>query len=232
MVLQRKRSLLLGLGRAMTLLALLGVIAAAPPTASATGMLDQQFAPASTNGSAGATSSHLVAQTFKAGITGGLDQVDLLLGTPADTAEPLTVQIRTLSGGVPSGTVLAQEEVADSAVPEVADWVSVPFSPPAPSTAGTQYAIVLSSSAPGSGYRWLGHTAGGYADGAGLGSFNGGATWENLGGAGQVDNVFKTYVTPAPTSKDQCKKNGWKNFPQFKNQGQCVSFVERQSQTA
>lgn len=29
----------------------------------------------------------------------------------------------------------------------------------------------------------------------------------------------------APTTKDQCKKDGWKLFPQFKNQGSCVSFV-------
>jgi glucuronoarabinoxylan endo-1,4-beta-xylanase len=30
-----------------------------------------------------------------------------------------------------------------------------------------------------------------------------------------------------PTSKDQCKNGGWKNFtnPAFKNQGDCVSFV-------
>jgi hypothetical protein len=33
--------------------------------------------------------------------------------------------------------------------------------------------------------------------------------------------------TPPPTSKDQCKKDGWKSFnnPSFKNQGDCVSFV-------
>ncbi len=30
---------------------------------------------------------------------------------------------------------------------------------------------------------------------------------------------------PLPTSKDQCKNNGWRNFPGFKNQGDCVSFV-------
>jgi hypothetical protein len=29
-----------------------------------------------------------------------------------------------------------------------------------------------------------------------------------------------------PTSKDQCKDGGWRDFPQFKNQGDCVSFVE------
>jgi hypothetical protein len=30
---------------------------------------------------------------------------------------------------------------------------------------------------------------------------------------------------PLPTSKDQCKNDGWRNFPGFKNQGDCVSFV-------
>jgi hypothetical protein len=29
-----------------------------------------------------------------------------------------------------------------------------------------------------------------------------------------------------PTSKEQCKNGGWQNFPQFQNQGECVSFVE------
>ena len=28
-----------------------------------------------------------------------------------------------------------------------------------------------------------------------------------------------------PTSKDQCKNGGWKTFPGFKNQGDCVSYV-------
>ena len=32
-------------------------------------------------------------------------------------------------------------------------------------------------------------------------------------------------VQRPPTSKDQCKHGGWKNFPQFKNQGACVRFV-------
>jgi len=30
---------------------------------------------------------------------------------------------------------------------------------------------------------------------------------------------------PLPASKAQCKNGGWRNFPDFKNQGQCVSFV-------
>jgi hypothetical protein len=35
-----------------------------------------------------------------------------------------------------------------------------------------------------------------------------------------------------PTSKDQCKHGGWRNFPQFKNQGQCIAFVNHQARQA
>jgi hypothetical protein len=28
-----------------------------------------------------------------------------------------------------------------------------------------------------------------------------------------------------PASKEECKHGGWRNFPQFKNQGQCIAFV-------
>ena len=32
---------------------------------------------------------------------------------------------------------------------------------------------------------------------------------------------------PVPTSKDQCKNGGWRNYgTTFKNQGQCVEFVQ------
>ena len=32
-----------------------------------------------------------------------------------------------------------------------------------------------------------------------------------------------------PTSKAQCKHGGWRNYPQFKKQGQCVAFVVKQA---
>jgi len=34
-------------------------------------------------------------------------------------------------------------------------------------------------------------------------------------------------AVPLPTSKEQCRNGGWRRFPGFKNQGQCVAFVER-----
>jgi hypothetical protein len=39
------------------------------------------------------------------------------------------------------------------------------------------------------------------------------------------DIVVTDAQPPLPTSKEQCKKGGWRNFPQFKNQGQCIAFV-------
>jgi hypothetical protein len=39
--------------------------------------------------------------------------------------------------------------------------------------------------------------------------------------------VTLTYTPAVPTSIEQCKKSGWKNFgSMFKNQGQGVKFVE------
>jgi hypothetical protein len=43
----------------------------------------------------------------------------------------------------------------------------------------------------------------------------------NVGGVEVID------AQPLPTSRDQCKNGGWRNFPGFKNQGDCVSFVAK-----
>jgi hypothetical protein len=42
-------------------------------------------------------------------------------------------------------------------------------------------------------------------------------------------DLVVTDVQPFPTSKDQCKNGGWRNFPDFKNQGQCIRFVRHQA---
>jgi hypothetical protein len=38
-----------------------------------------------------------------------------------------------------------------------------------------------------------------------------------------TQSLFVDCSTPA--SKQECKNGGWRNFPQFKNQGQCIAFV-------
>lgn len=39
------------------------------------------------------------------------------------------------------------------------------------------------------------------------------------------DRTFIIQFVRTPTSRKQCKKGGWRTFPQFRNQGDCVSFV-------
>ena len=54
-----------------------------------------------------------------------------------------------------------------------------------------------------------------------------GADW----GENRLDETFTSSLAEPvpivePTSKDQCKKGGWKAFPQFKNQGRCIASVK------
>jgi hypothetical protein len=43
--------------------------------------------------------------------------------------------------------------------------------------------------------------------------------------SGLAQNFTVADTNPLPTSKAQCKNNGWRNYGTFKNQGDCVSFV-------
>ena len=43
--------------------------------------------------------------------------------------------------------------------------------------------------------------------------------------AGDPHFVAVTPQPRVPITKGQCKNGGWRNFPGFKNQGDCVSFV-------
>ncbi len=60
----------------------------------------------------------------------------------------------------------------------------------------------------------------------------GGAAAPATAGFGFLIDNFSTFSGPIlvgpPTNKDQCKKDGWKTFnnPTFKNQGQCIKYVE------
>jgi hypothetical protein len=40
-----------------------------------------------------------------------------------------------------------------------------------------------------------------------------------------IGDITVIDAQPFPTSKDQCKNGGWRNFPQFKNEGLCIAFV-------
>lgn len=54
-----------------------------------------------------------------------------------------------------------------------------------------------------------------------------GLTGLNSGNSGGYFDYFEL-IFPTPSHMDECKKGGWESFttPTFKNQGECVSFVQ------
>jgi Bacterial Ig-like domain (group 1) len=187
-----------------TILAVLGAgLALAPAAANATGTLDQQQTDTSGGAELIGDLGHIsAAQTFTAGLSGALDQVDLFLlksggGSPSPTL-PLTVEIRTVDGGgAPSATVLASALVPASSVPACCSGAFVPvaFTLPAAVVAGTQYAIVAYTADSVGGYFWPFSSGDVYTGGAHWFSLRSPpTTWTTLGGS---DLAFKTYVTVA-----------------------------------
>ena len=167
------------------------------PGIALAGTLDQQQ-PGNNGTYNGIDSSVSFAQSFTAGVSGGLDQVDLYLSAPPTPASPLNVEIRDFYVGAPGGIVLASHSLPASSFS--AGFVSVKFATPAPVVAGTQYAIVAYTSSPGSNpYLWFETTTNPYAGGnkfAGTSPPSLG-TWTPFAG---TDFAFKTYVVPPVTT--------------------------------
>ena len=174
--------------RALLASAVLAGVLLAPATAGA-GVPDQQQQDTS-GGVTPVVPSRSFAQTFTAGITGNLDQVDLFL--VGGLTYPLTVEIQAVSGGLPNGTVLASASVPAASVPdESGSWIPIPIGPVAV-TAGTQYAIVASVTPPppdSDFYGWSRSSSDVYADGTALMS-EAGMGWFLM----PFDQAFRTYV--------------------------------------
>jgi hypothetical protein len=170
------------------------------PNPARAGTLDQQqptVAPMALN----AHSTQSVAQTFTAGLSGKLDQVDLNLNMSGSPPVPLTVDLRDVSGGLPGNAILASQSVLSSGVVAFpgSGWVSFVFSTPAPVTAGAQYAIVAHSAAvfPET-YAWSqGMGTDPYAGGSAYLASPPTAPWMPVP-IGPPDFAFKTYVVPQP----------------------------------
>src|SRR5215213_8887946 len=128
----------------------LGVLALAPAGAWAQ-TLDQQqpsFAAGSQRITGPSRGPDSLAQTFTAGLSGGLDRVDLALAQASiPSVGPLTVEIRNVDdSGAPGTDVLASIDVPAESVPiggnDALAFVEVQFDSPADVAAGGQYAIV------------------------------------------------------------------------------------------
>jgi hypothetical protein len=176
---------------------MLGV--AMPMAAQAVGVLDQSQEQADGNDIA-MVGSQAGFQTFTAGRTGDLAQVDLLLtrfGAPGN----LAVEIRDVEAGLYNSPLIASATVADQSLdtdPYSFEWAPVALAPTVPVQAGHHYAIVLrdggSSNFPSEFFGWGQSDVDPYAGGVG-GSTFGPTEWYP---AQAVDYGFRTYVVPAP----------------------------------
>jgi hypothetical protein len=208
-------------------LLLCGSAAAAPGP-----VVDQSF---TTPGGATASINDccaLVAQTFTAGRDGLLAGVNVDTRNPVFTVPSLRVSIRNVEGSVPGETVLATT-ITPTALNPLSRLITFPQTVQV--RAGVMYAIVINvENPPTSVAAWDGATGNPYPRGAACGKYKPGVLTEDwfcytpefgFPSFAWFDNHFRTYVTAAPTTKDDCKNGGWRNFGVFKNQGDCVSFV-------
>ncbi len=184
--------------RTVLIMAVAGVAALIPAAGASAGTLDQQQT-ISNFGGLQVNSTNSKAQTFIAGLTGQLDQVDLAISGMSVTT-PLTVQIRDGSATAPGATVLASALVPTSAVTSSESFVPITFASPASVTAGTQYSIVAFNDSDG----WFWYSGqlpitSAYPGGSLYGSSNGPpATGPWSAGNPDADFEFKTYVAPPP----------------------------------
>jgi hypothetical protein len=169
-------------------------VAVVVPSLARAGTLDQQQL-------TGAIFSASVqeGQTFTAGLSGALDQVDLNLFK--DVAGCVaTLEIRAVSGGVPTSTVLASTQVDPTTIAtSPGGFVPITFAAPASVSAGTQYAYVLTAPCNTTADRIWSREASSNPSGpyAGGQSFLG----PPLEAEPTFDKQFKTYVLvlPQPT---------------------------------
>ena len=187
--------------RTFLITAVAAAAALIPAAGASAGTLDQQQT-LSNFGGLQVDENNAKAQTFTAGLSGELDQVDLAL-TGTSVTTPLTVQIRDGSATAPGGTVLASASVPTSAVTSgVESFVPITFASPASVTAGTQYSIVALNDMVIPGWFWSTgqtDTTSPYEGGRSYFDPNGppgAGPW--FEGNTEVDFVFKTYVTPPP----------------------------------
>jgi hypothetical protein len=137
------------------------------------------------------------AQTFTAGRSGILYQVDLNLRTPfGGYGQDVIVQIRSVDPtGAPSNVILASATVPAASITANPEWVSVPLTPGARSLAGARYAIVVGTAPPGPFhcvcYVWGDAFSDVYPKGDGYASSDAGLTWPSHS---VNDAAFRTYV--------------------------------------
>jgi hypothetical protein len=159
--------------------------------------IDQQNTTLSGSG-VGISITNWGGQTFTAGLTGKLAQVDINLfcSTCTGTSPNLTLSLRATSGNLPMGADIASATVAGNNS-GASSFFTATFSSPPTITAGAVYAIIIRPTAnPSAGtYAITRSSTNVYAGGQRVNSADSGGTWTAPLTAGQTtDAGFKTYI--------------------------------------
>ncbi len=154
--------------------------------------IDQQNTSVTNSGPAFDSTSWF-GETFTAGATGLLSQVDVNLFCSActGTSPNITVSIRNTSSNLPTGADIATTTIPGTSSGAAA-YLSAVFASPANVTAGTQYAIVVrAASNPSAGtYAYVVSSGNAYTAGRQVTSSNSGSAWVGT----TTDIGFKTYI--------------------------------------
>ncbi len=139
-----------------------------------------------------------IAQTYTAGLTGSLTGINIDIYFLNQSSFPMLIEIRTVSGGLPTSTVLTSTTLAAGQTSPLSQLITFPTA--IAQIAGTEYAIVVSftGTAPPShlGGSWGGGTGNPYLAGDSFGSSNGNGGWFNLGPGNDLN--FQTHVNVVP----------------------------------
>lgn len=136
----------------------------------------------------------LVAQTYTAGVTGTLTGINLHFSGPCSICGEggdKPISINTVSGGVPTSTVLGSTVVSVSQGQTISFSTLITFPTVIPQVAGVQYAIVIDFAAAGGSNVTGEFNNTGYAGGGLFQSFDGGQTWSSNP---EFDISFQTNV--------------------------------------
>ncbi|PYQ49403.1 MAG: hypothetical protein DMF59_13725, partial [Acidobacteria bacterium] len=161
--------------------------------------LDQQQFISAGSGN-GITTTQWLGQTFVPSVTGQLNRldVDLFCSGCSGTNPPITIEIRTASGGLPTSTVLATTTIPGFSSGS-STYYPATFASPATLTAGTQYAYTMriTTARTGTYAGIFSPNAAAYPNGDRVISTNSGASWfiPTSGNPPTIrDLAFKTYM--------------------------------------
>lgn len=179
-----------------TLVAPLAMLVTGPSVAA--GTLDQQTTV--NTGSAGdvLSTSPDLGQVFTAGMSGNLSSAAFHL-YELSTSPSVTQHLYAVDplSSLPTGSPLASAAV--TVAPGGWQWVETSFPTPVSVVAGTQYALVLTSTDAIPKSRWA--RANAYAGGSGI--YGTGGVWLQFSGGSAGDLTFRTYVTTASLESPQ-----------------------------